>query len=227
MQKDEKEYKPNNFFSKIKNKIKMKTKNGDFIEIEFVASTEDGTVFDTNMEEEARKIGVKEGDFKPFRLCIGQGMIVKGMDKALEDKETDKEYIIELVPEEAFGKRDPRLIKTVPLSAFNEMPRQGMFININSIVAKVVSVTGGRVLVDLNNPLAGKKVSYKFKINKIIVDNDEKIKIVAEKFDLEVKKIDHTKQPIEIEIKDKKNEKASKELEKKVKELIGLEVKIL
>jgi len=205
----------------------MKTKKGDFIEIEFKAYTEDGTVFDTNIEEEAKKIGVKEGDFKPFGLCIGQEMIVKGMDKALEDKETSKEYTVEIAPEEAFGKRDARLIRTLPLSAFGEMPRQGMFVNINGLVAKVVSVTGGRVLVDLNNPLAGKKVTYEFKISKIIVDNENKIKIIAEEFGLYIKNIDMTKTLVEIELKDKKHEKASKEFVKKVKELLALEVKII
>jgi FKBP-type peptidyl-prolyl cis-trans isomerase 2 len=168
----------------------VKTKKGDFIEIDFTATIKDGNVFDTTLESEAKKRGLmKEGEkqegekkFNPFRLCIGEEMILKGLDNELTDKEIGKEYTIELNPEKAFGKRNPKLIKIFSLGSFVKkrmMPEPGQYVNINDMVAKVMNVSGGRVVVDFNNPLADKIVVYKVKINKIIEDEKEKIDAIA------------------------------------------------
>lgn len=205
----------------------MKTKKGDFVEIEFVASTEDGTIFDTNIKEEAKKIDIDDKErekLEPLKVCIGQGMILKGLDKELEDKELEKEYDVKLNSESAFGKRNPGLVKTVPLAAFSETPYQGMFINVNGLMARVVSVNGGRILVDFNNPLAGKNVNYKFKILKMIEGKEDKIKVIAESLKVEIENIDLAKEPVEIKLKKKKN---SEKLVKRVKELEGLDCKIV
>ena len=205
----------------------MRTKKGDFVELEFVALTEDGRVFDTNIREEASKIGVEDSEkVEPLGICIGQGMLVKGLDKGLEDREAGKDYSLEIKPEEAFGKRDARLVRTVPLMAFAEMPRQGMFINVDGLLARVVSINGGRVLIDMNNPLAGKKINYRFRIKSIIEDKEKKIKIIAESMKAELKKININKDngSIEVELKDKKQ---INDFEKRVKELANFDVKVV
>jgi len=205
----------------------MKTKKGDFVEIEFVASTEDGIIFDTNIKEEAKKIDIDDKErekLEPLKVCIGQGMILKGLDKELEDKELEKEYDVKLNSESAFGKRNPGLVKTVPLAAFSETPYQGMFINVNGLMARAVSVNGGRILVDFNNPLAGKNVNYKFKILKMIEGKDDKIKVIAESLKVEIENIDLAKEPVEIKLKNKKN---SEKFIKRIKELVSLDCKIV
>jgi FKBP-type peptidyl-prolyl cis-trans isomerase SlyD len=146
-----------------------KTKKKDFVELDFSAYA-NGVLFDTTIVSEAKKAGIdtSKGKFEPLVVCIGEGMLLKGFDKALEDKEIDHDYEIVLKPGEAFGKRDPKLIKTIPLSAFSEIPHAGMLVNVNGFVAKVISVTSGRTLVDLNNPLMGKEIKYTFKIKAIV-----------------------------------------------------------
>ena len=166
----------------------MKTKKNDFVEIDFVARIKDGNVFDTTKEEEAKKAGLisekaeKKDQFKPLSVCIGQGMLIKGLDKALENKEVGKDYRIELKPSEAFGLRDAKLIKTVALSSFKEMPQRGMFVNVDGIVARVVTVTSGRALLDFNNPLAGKPLMYDIQIIRIIKESKveaEKVEVIS------------------------------------------------
>jgi len=49
-------------------------------------------------------------------------------------------------------------------------------------MVKILSVSGGRVIGDFNNPLAGKEVDYNFKINKIITDNKEKVNAIQDFF---------------------------------------------
>lgn len=207
----------------------MKTKKNDFIELEFTGKTKEGQVFDTTNAEEAKKIpGLNEKDYekiKPLKLCIGQTQVLKSLDKELEDKEIEKEYAIEIKAKEAYGLRNSKLIRTVPLSAFEEMPQRGMFVNVNGMAAKVISITSGRVLIDMNHPLAGKDLVYNFKILRILEDNKEKIQSFLESFSIES----------EIEIKENKatiktlklNEKLKQELSKKIKELISIESEFL
>ena len=150
---------------------KMKIKEKDFIEINFIARTEDGKVFDTTFKEEAKKANLPDLEYKPAKICIGQGFLLKGLDKRLIGKEVGKEYEIKLEPDEAFGKRIPELVKIIPLKVFQKKevnPYPGLSIAIDNSVATVRAVSGGRVITDFNHPLAGKRIIYKIIINKKI-----------------------------------------------------------
>jgi peptidylprolyl isomerase len=209
----------------------VKTKKGDFIELDFVARIKEGNIFDTTIKEEAEKAGMlkkeeeeqKKRIFEPFRLCIGQEMILHGLDVKLVDKELGKEYEIELEPKEAFGKRNPKLIKTFSLGSFIKkgmMPSPGEFVNIDNMIAKIISVSGGRVVSDFNNPLADKIIIYKIKINKIITEEKEKIEAIA-KFYFANYEIKEEKNKFNLFVKEKKLEL----VEKKIKEVLpGLEI---
>jgi len=209
----------------------MKIKKGDFIEIDFTAQIKDGKIFDSTREKDAKEAGLldekakQNHKFEPLTVCVGEKMVIKGFDQSFIDKEIGKEYEIEIQPKEAFGVRQSNLIKTVPLSAFKEMPQRGMFVNVNGLIAKVINVTGGRVLIDLNNPLAGKVVIYKFKINKIIEDNSEKVKVLGKNFGLEIEsiKIENEKFKIKIKHKDKVDSKILDKFDSKIKELLNLD----
>ena len=157
-----------------------KTKKNDFVEIEFIAKDiSNNQIFDTNILDQAKNLNPDIKETKPLIVSIGHGMTIPGFDKALEDKEQGKENIIKINSEQAYGKREPRLIKMVSKSAFKDHdtePRQGMVFSIDNALAKVISVTGGRVLLDFNHPLAGKDLEYNFKIKKILSDNEADLK---------------------------------------------------
>lgn len=158
------------------------TKKGDFVELEFIGRNNlNKEVFDTNILEEARKINPNIKETKPLVLCIGKEMVVKGFDESLEGKELGKKYSITLNPDKAFGKRNPSMIKLIPIRLFHEQkvyPQAGMTLSLDNAIVKIISVSGGRVMVDFNNPLAGKDVEYEFTINKKIEDQREKIDAV-------------------------------------------------
>jgi len=167
----------------------------DFVELEFVGKIKDtGEVFDTNIKSEIEKI---KSNFEPkkYILAVGHNMTMKGLDKDLEGKEVGKEYESEFKPEDAFGKRNPAMVKMIPLKVFIEqkiMPQKGMQLSLDGMVVKVMSVSGGRVLVDFNNPLAGKVLTYKYIITKKLEDQKEKVDALQEfffrnKFDYEIK----------------------------------------
>jgi FKBP-type peptidyl-prolyl cis-trans isomerase 2 len=161
----------------------MSIQKNDFVEIEFTAKTKEGQIFDTNIKADAEAAGFEAKNMKPYLLCVGKEMVLQSFDKELEGKEIGKDYSIELQPEQAFGKRNSQLVKMIPMNAFREqniMPQRGMQFNVDGQVVRIVSVSGGRVLVDFNSPLAGKVVTYDYKILRKVEDQKEKIDAVQE-----------------------------------------------
>lgn len=202
----------------------MKTKSGDFIEIDYTGKLkEENVIFDVTNEDTAKQNNLYHEDhiYKPIIICLGKKDMVKGLDNFLVDKEQNKEYELEVQPEDAFGKKHQELIKLLPTSTFtkqNIQPYSGLQVNLNNLTATVKTVSGGRTLVDFNHPLAGKTLVYKVKINRIITDAKEKINSILEQitkdFKVEVKEKEAV---IDSDIKDKK---LQKELEKEIKDRI-------
>lgn len=166
----------------------MVLKKSDFVEIEFTGKTQEGEIFDSNIKEDLKKSNLDENKIqpKPFIFSLGHGMFLQGIDEFLIGK-SDKPntYELDLEPEKAFGKRDPSQIKMIPMNVFKEHninPIRGAIFNFDGKLAKIVSVSGGRVLVDFNNPLAGKKVHYKIKLLKKIEKQEDKINALNEFF---------------------------------------------
>ena len=151
------------------------TKKQDFVEIQFIGIA-DGKVFDTNIESELHKINPKAKAEK-IVIAIGEGMLVPGFDKALEGKEIGKDYEITIGTKDAFGERKKELVKTIPLKVFREQnldPKPGMIFSLDYSLARVITVSGARVVTDFNNPLAGRDITYKFKIIGQVTDEKGK-----------------------------------------------------
>jgi|TARA_Y100000310_G_scaffold345665_1_gene467953 FKBP-type peptidyl-prolyl cis-trans isomerase 2 len=198
----------------------MKTKKNDFIELDFVARLkETNKIFDLTDEKVAKENNIYDENFKykPLIVCIGDSQVVHGLDKALEDKELNKDFKIELQPEEGFGKKNPKLFQLVNTSKFTKeriTPYPGLQVNIDDMFGIVKTVSGGRTLVDFNHPLAGKEIIYEFKIIKIIKDDKEKLKSLLET---------NLKKDVDIKLEDKKatiNEDIPKEIQDLLKEKI-------
>lgn len=155
----------------------MPLQKKDFIEIEFTGKVKDGEIFDSNIKEDLEKLNL-DANPKPFIFSLGEGMFLKGVDDFLIGKEIG-DYTIELPPEKAFGQRVPSLVQVVSMKIFqsqNVRPSPGAVFNFDGRIAKVLSVSGGRVSVDFNHPLAGKNVVYNIRIKRKIDDLNEKIK---------------------------------------------------
>ncbi|MBD3252485.1 hypothetical protein GF386_02025 [Candidatus Pacearchaeota archaeon] len=199
-------------------------KKGDFIEIEFKGKYDD-KIFDTTDPKEAKEIGIENQDVKPVVVSAGNKMLLKGFDKSLEGKEIGKSYNIHLTPDKAFGSRNPDLIKTLSIRIFKEKnmnPVAGMTVELDNNLAKILSVSGGRVIVDFNNPLAGKEIDYEFKVKRKITDDNEKINSLQDFF---------FRQRFEFSIKNKKVMFKDKKLKpvigmfkEKFQEILGFEI---
>jgi FKBP-type peptidyl-prolyl cis-trans isomerase 2 len=174
----------------------MSLKKGDFIEIEFTGKLKDGDIFDSNIKEDLAKLNPK-AKAKPFIMRIGEDMFLKGIDEFLIGKKVG-EYEVSLTPEKAFGKRDMKLIQRMPLKVFTEQkinPVAGASFNFDGKIGKVLTSSGGRVIVDFNNPLAGKDVVYKVIVKRVVEDRKEQIAAFIEFL---------FRKPLKFEVKDKK-----------------------
>lgn len=158
----------------------MAIKKYDFIEVDYTGKTkESGFVFDTTQESVAKEAGIHnpQAKYGPAVICVGKHHILSGIDKNVEGKEPGT-YTFELSPEEAFGKKNAKMIQLIPTNKFtkeNIQPQVGLQVNIDGHIGVIKTVTGGRTLVDFNHPLSGKDVTYDVTINKIVTDKKEQV----------------------------------------------------
>ncbi len=150
-------------------------KKGDFVEIQFTGRS-NGIIFDSNIEEDLKKLDSKAKPRKVI-VVVGERMIVPGLDKSLAGKEIKKKFSVHLNYKEGFGERKRDLVKTIPLSVFTSqeiMPEPGKTLLMDNMLAKIITISGARVITDFNNPLAGKDLDYEFTITRIVEDLKEK-----------------------------------------------------
>jgi len=159
----------------------MAFEKGDFILIDYVAKVkETGEVFDTTLEEVAKKERLyKEGEiYEPKLVVVGEGWMLKAVDEALQSLEIEKTTEIEVPPEKAFGARDPEKVRMIPLRrlvAKGITPQVGMQVEFNGKLATIRTIGAGRVQLDFNPPLAGKTLIYEVTVKKKIEDPKEKV----------------------------------------------------
>lgn len=163
----------------------MTIKEKDFVEIEYTGKITDGNiVFDTTSQSDAKAAGIfnPQTEYKPMTICIGQGHVLKGIDKFLVGKELGKEYIVELTPEDGFGKKRADLIQLIATQKFKKHgvnPVPGLQVNIDNTIGIIKTVTGGRTLVDFNHPCSGKNLNYKIKAIKVVTDSKQKVQAMV------------------------------------------------
>ncbi len=159
----------------------MSIEKGDFIHIDYVAKVkETGEVFDTTMEEVAKKERLyKESEIYESKLMVvGEGWMLKTIEESLPNFKLKKTASIEIPPEKAFGPRDPEKVKLVPLRRLTTRgitPQLGMRIELDGKLATVRTMGSGRVQLDFNPPLAGKTLIYDVTIQMKLETKVEKI----------------------------------------------------
>ena len=137
----------------------MPIKKGNKVKVEYTGTLEDGTVFDSSEEHG-----------KPLEFEAGAGQMVRGFDKAVMGMEKGEEKEFTLEPSEAYGDVNPMLVMKVPRDKMPEAElKAGMQLlvgldNGQQVPATISEVGEKEVSLDLNQPLAGKKLTFKIKI---------------------------------------------------------------
>ena len=188
----------------------MPLQKGDFILIDYVGKVkETGEVFDTTIEEIARKERLyKEGEiYEPKLIVLGEGWILKALEEEILKLDVGTKSTIEIPPEKAFGPRDPEKVKLVPLKrlvAKGITPQIGMRVEYEGKMATVRTVGAGRVQLDFNPPLAGKTLVYEVTVQKKLETKTEKINALIHRripiVEIEKFKLKTTKTSVTIEM---------------------------
>lgn len=180
----------------------MPLKNGDFLLANYTLRVkETGETVGTTLENVAKEKKLYRGEehYEPFFIILGEGWVPKGLEEALTGFEVGKASTVELPPEKAYGIRDPKKVRLVPMRKFTAegmTPVPGLQVNIDGKTAQVRSVGAGRVQVDYNHPFAGKTLIYDITVEKVIESEDEKIRNLIHK---RIPSVDQQKFEIKIE----------------------------
>ena len=121
-------------------------------------------------------------DGQPLSYLHGAGMIIEGLEAALEGKSTDDALQVVVEPTDGYGEFDEGLRQQVPRSEFADIEdlEVGMQFRVNAeddefIVVTVVDVNDDEVTVDGNHQLAGITLHFDVKVREIRDATEEEI----------------------------------------------------
>ncbi|HDM92876.1 MAG TPA: peptidylprolyl isomerase [Candidatus Korarchaeota archaeon] len=171
--------------------------NGDFVLAHVTLSdAETGSVYMTTVEEEARKAGIFSPDdlYEPMLIIVGEQRLFPKAEQALIGAKVGGEVVVELEPSEAFGDYDPNKEKILPISRLQKAGIKdvsvGDVIRIGDERGTVRSITGGRVRIDFNHPLAGRRIKVWMKVEGILRDQTERLRaLTARYFDVPISRV--------------------------------------
>jgi len=186
--------------------------NGDFVLVEMTGRTlETDEVFDTTDEELAKTEGIhdEEKTYGPKLVVVGEGWVLKGLDDRLAGLKLEETAEVEIPAAEAFGERNPENVRTIPFRVLRSKgvnPAVGQQLELDGRTAVVRSIGGGRVQLDYNHPLAGRRIVYHVKPTLKHENDEDKIRaLLGRRFlgiDLDLFKLKILKTKVKIEIPD-------------------------
>jgi len=96
----------------------------------------------------------------PLEYIQGLGNVIPGLEKALDGKQAGEKLNVVIPPEDAYGVRNESIVKTIPLSEFenqSEVTVGAQFrveTSQKTHIATVTNIENENVTIDLNHPLA-------------------------------------------------------------------------
>ncbi len=156
----------------------MSIKAGDFIRLSYTGRV-DGKVFDTTDEDIAKSSEIfnPEASYGPVTIRVGSHHVILGLDEALEGRDVGEEGEVLVPSDKAFGLHDPARVEAFNKASFSEKPKKGISLKVpEKGEGTVVDIIGNRVLIDFNHPLAGKPLSYTFRIEGMVEGAVEQMK---------------------------------------------------
>ena len=132
------------------------------VTLNFSLSLEDGTVVDSNHDEE------------PVTFTVGDGNLLEGFEKAMYGLRAGDEREITIAPEQGFGQPNENNVQEVPRSDFPEdlSLEVGLMLSFSDaqnteLPGVIKALKDDSVLVDFNHPLAGRTLLFKVHIHSV------------------------------------------------------------
>ncbi len=140
---------------------RLSEKDGKQVSLEYTLTLEDKSKIDSNVGKE------------PLVVVLGDHQIIPGLEKQLVGMKTDENKRIEVTPEEGYGPVDPQRKQEVDKAKVPEEARKigakltGQDPDGRLVFVQVAEVKDSTIVLDLNPPLAGKKLFFDVKLLKI------------------------------------------------------------
>lgn len=136
-----------------------KVTKGDFVGLHYTGTLEDGEIFDSSQDRD------------PLEFQVGSGAVIEGFDVAVLGLSVGDKKNFTLKPEDAYGPRDESLVMDVPRSSAGEDRKVeiGMAVGVRlqsgqQAPAWVTNITDQIITLDMNPPLAGKKLNFQIEV---------------------------------------------------------------
>ncbi len=176
----------------------MTFNKGSLILIDYTAKVKDNAeVFDTTIEEDAKKHSIHESNVKyqPKLVSIGEVSypVLKGLDEALSKTSVGDKLTIEVTPDKGFGERDSGKVRMIPIRKLGEDAEKvsvGDTIEVDNKRGIIRYIGSGRVQIDYNHRYAGKTILYDVNVVKSLESPNDKVDgILKNRLPLEDSKI--------------------------------------
>ncbi len=176
----------------------MTFNKGSLILIDYTAKVKDNAeVFDTTIEEDAKKHSIHESNVKyqPKLVSIGEVSypVLKGLDEALSKTSVGDKLTIEVTPDKGFGERDSGKVRMIPIRKLGEDAEKvsvGDTIEVDNKRGIIRYIGSGRVQIDYNHRYAGKTILYDVNVVKALESSNDKVDgILKNRLPLEDSKI--------------------------------------
>lgn len=140
-----------------------KAKTGHKVKVHFEGYLEDGTVFGSTKDEE------------PFEFTIGEKNMLPGFENAVIGMKKGDTKTITLPPEEAYGLHKKELVSVMERSGFPQEVQLevGKRLRVRTqdgkyTIVTIKDFTEDSIVLDENDPLAGKTLAFKIELVEII-----------------------------------------------------------
>ena len=161
----------------------MTFNKGSLILVDYTAKVKDSEdVFDTTIEEDAKKYSIHEPNVKyqPKLVSIGEVSypVLKGLDEALAKTSVGDKLTVEIAPDKGFGERDSGKVRMVPLRKLGEDAEKvsvGDTIEVDNKRGIIRFIGSGRVQIDYNHRYAGKTILYDVNVIKSLDSPNDKV----------------------------------------------------
>lgn len=133
---------------------------GKKVSVHYRGTFDDGTQFDSSYDRG-----------QPLEFLCGAGQMIRGFDKAVADMEIGQIVDIHLMPEEAYGYSDPRMIFTVEIAQMpgSEKLSAGDRVFLRNEYGQRIPVTvtekdDANITFDANHQMAGKELNFRIEL---------------------------------------------------------------
>ena len=182
---------------------------GSLILVDYTTKVKDTSeVFDTTIEEDAKKYSIHEQNVKyqPKLVSIGEVSypVLKGLDEALAKTSVGDKLTVEVTPDKGFGERDSKKVRMIPIRKLGEDAEKvsvGDTIEVDNKRGIIRLMGSGRVQIDYNHRFAGKTILFDVNVIKSLDSSSDKIDgILKNRFPVEDSKISFDLKDKEVNI---------------------------